>query len=166
MKQSCWKMYHHFVQCKYYFQIYKTNAARTDRLLSVIIAIISSASVASWLIWQRWTFVWAAIIAISNILAILKPYLPYEKRVSSISYMLPELKTLINDVEHYYNFIVNENVSDGDINNYIRIFKQQYTELENKFIDSAIFPDNSSILSKAEILAVNELTMNYHSSKF
>ena len=159
-------MYQDLVKAKYYFQFYKSQAARTDRILSIIIAIISSASVASWLIWQKWTFVWAAIIALSNILTILKPYLPYEKRVSAVSYMLPELKTLINDVEHYYNFIVSENINDADINNNIRIFKQKYTELESKFIEIANFPDNAYIAEQANVLAENELIDNYYSVKF
>jgi hypothetical protein len=154
-------MYCNLVKAKYYFQFYKTNAALIDRIISIIIAVISSASVASWLIWQRWTFVWAAIIALSNLLTILKPYLPYEKRVSAVNYMLPELKIIINDVEHYYNIIVTENVSDSDINNHIKTFRQKYTELENKFIDIAIFPDNPHIAAQAEILAANELTTAY-----
>ena len=162
MKQNCWRLYQDLVKAKYYFQFYKGQAARTDRILSIIIAIISSASVASWLIWKDLTILWAIIIGASNILTILKPYLPYEKRVSAVSYMLPELKVLINEVEYFYNIINSgkNDIDDNEISDCIRSFKQAYTSLENRFIDNAIFSDNPKIAKKAEISAKKELTDN------
>ena len=163
MKQICWEMYNDFIKFKHYFLIYNKKATIIDRILSIGIAVISSASVAAWLIWQQWTIVWALIIGIGNILSIIKPFLPYEKRLSAIKYILPSLKNLINDVEYYYNSITlnEDNKNEEDINDHIKRFKQTYTDLENKFIDNSIFPYNEKINSKAEKNTQNELKRKY-----
>jgi len=48
MKQRYWEMYGDFVKSNHYFQIYNKKATLIERILSIGIAIISSASVASW----------------------------------------------------------------------------------------------------------------------
>jgi len=166
MKQQFWDMYNDFIKYKHYFQLYNKKSTIIDRMLSIGIALISSASVASWLIWQNWTIIWAVIIGVSNILSIIKPYLPYEKRLSSIRYLLPSLRNLINDAGYYYNSIdlKQPNITEEEINDHIKRYKQTYIELENKFIDNSIFPYNEKINSKAEKNTKNELERNSSSN--
>jgi len=60
-------MYNDFIKFKHYFLIYNKKASIIDRILSIGIAIISSASVAAWLIWQQWTIIWALMLLRKNI---------------------------------------------------------------------------------------------------
>ena len=165
MKNKYWAMYYNFVKIKHYFQICKKEASIIDRTLSIGTAVVSSASIASWLIWQDLTVVWAVILGLSTIVSIIKLYLPYEKRVSAISYLLPELKNLINEVEHYYNSMIyldDNSANNIEINKNINTFKQAYTKLENKFIDDAIFPHSERIDRKSDKRATAEMTTNYY----
>ena len=86
--------------------------------------------------------------------------MPYEKRLSAIRYILPSLRNLINDVEHYYNSITlsGHNIKEEEINDHIKKFRQEYINLENKFIDNSIFPYNVKINAKAQENTKKELS--------
>ena len=94
--------------------------------------IASSASVVARGIWNKMGWLWAIIVAISSIINIIRPHFTYDKQIIAINYILPELKELLTDIEHYYNSIADHN--DSEIADKIQAFRQRYIKLENKFI--------------------------------
>ena len=50
-----------------------------DRGFNITVAIASSTSIGGWLIWQQIPYLWASILAIAQIVNIVKPFLPYLK---------------------------------------------------------------------------------------
>ena len=50
-----------------------------DRNINIFLAVASSGSIAAWVVWNRFPFVWGAIIASSQVITVIKPYFPYFK---------------------------------------------------------------------------------------
>ena len=53
----------------FYLDIYAENSYKWDRRINMYGAIASSSSIAAWAIWKEWSYVWAVIIAISQVLS-------------------------------------------------------------------------------------------------
>jgi len=165
MKQMLWNTYHFYVKSKYIFQIYRKRANIIDKTLTIILAVVSSAGVASWAIWNQWAVVWAIIIGASNIANIIKSHLPYEKRIYAMDYMLPKLINLIAEIESYYRRIAlkkEEDIDKDEVNNKIEILDKVYNDLCNTFaIKNIPEPWSKKISIQAENLAKEEVNRNY-----
>lgn len=78
------KYWNYMVQIKawtFYLDIYAEDSYKWDRRINIYGAIASSSSIAAWTIWRNWSFIWAAIIAISQVLTAIKQYLPFGRKV-------------------------------------------------------------------------------------
>ncbi len=52
----------------------------TGQGYTIFLAIVASTSVATWVIWSKCPIIWAVIVGISQLLHIIKPYIPFFKR--------------------------------------------------------------------------------------
>jgi len=166
MKQNLWNTYCYYIKSKYYFQIYRKRANTIEKTMSIILALISSASVASWAIWNQWAVAWAVIIGGSTLLNIIKSQLPYEKRISAMDYMLPKLINLISEMENYYNSLVikeEKSITKAQINYDLKEFEKTYNDLRNTFaLKNIPEPWSKKISDKAEKLAEEEINRKYN----
>lgn len=88
-----------------YLALLSVRYQKRERIINIFLAVLSSAGVASWFIWEQFATVWASLIALSHILLAIRPYLPYYKYTSS-------LNKASNDLTHihfkfdrlFYNF--------------------------------------------------------------
>ena len=56
-----------------------------DRNVNIFLAIASSTSIAAWAVWKINPMIWGAIIALSQVLTVIKPYFPYFKYVKELN---------------------------------------------------------------------------------
>jgi hypothetical protein len=76
-----------------------------DRVLSVTLALGTSATVAAWSIWQQYSKVWAIIIGLAQVAAIARPYFPFLKNEHKFLSVSFELETVyIRLVRLWYSF--------------------------------------------------------------
>ena len=100
MQEKYWK---YMVQIKawiFYLDVYTEDSYRWDRIINIVVAIASSTSIAAWAIWQKYSFVWSIIIAISQVLTTIKGFLPYSKRLKMLVPFMEDLKFLYNKIEY------------------------------------------------------------------
>lgn len=55
-----------------YLDIYLEKTFVRDRNINIFLAIMSSASIGGWVVWQHYAFVWALLIAISQVINAVK----------------------------------------------------------------------------------------------
>lgn len=83
--------------------LYTSKCARKaqvlSNLISFIIAVVSSSSIAAWSIWNKIPSAWAMVIAASQFLHIAKQYIPSIKNENSFLEMSFEFETLFLDYE-------------------------------------------------------------------
>jgi hypothetical protein len=73
----------------YYFQDLASLVSDVDKWLSIFLALVSSVSVGSWLIWKEHPEIWATIIGVSQLIIIIKPFFPIlEQESEFVKYSL------------------------------------------------------------------------------
>lgn len=118
----------------YYLDIYAENDYKWDRKINIFNAIVSSTSIAAWTIWSELSFVWGAAIACSQILAAVKSFLPFNKRLKAITSFIIELKTIFVDIEHKWYLVANGEMTESEINDAIRDYKMKYELISSKYM--------------------------------
>ena len=120
-----------------------------DRALKIVLAIASSSSIGAWVIWKDFSSIWAGIIAFSQVVSAVSPYLPYKSQIKSYSSVLHELEELMIQAEFKWHAISEGTLTETEINKArfdIRAAKQKSLK---KHIQTTI-PTDSALHAKAE----------------
>lgn len=131
-----------------------------DRFLKVVLAITSSSSIGAWVIWNEYSWVWAGIIAFSQVITAITPFLPYKSRIKAYSSLLHELEELMIRAEFKWHSISDGRLTATEINKArfeIRASKQKSLK---KYISTTI-PTDGKLHEQAEETASEYLTNFY-----
>ena len=131
-----------------------------NRTLQIILAVASSSSIGAWAIWNDHSWVWASIIAFSQVISAINPFLPYKGRIKSYSSLLHELEQLMIQAEFKWHSISEGQLTKTQINKArfeIRASKQKALK---KHIHTTI-PTNGKLHDQAEKSA-NEYLSNFY----
>ena len=133
----------------YYLEEFLRYYQAIERGMKYVLAIASSSSIAGWAIWQKYSFIWAFLIASSQVLNAVKHLLPFAQREKIIKTILPELSILFSDVELQYYKVANGLLSDCSIHEQTIKFKQRKDKIILEINDNAL-PERQDFLKKAE----------------
>ena len=86
-----------------YYSKYYSFVSKLERSVYIFCSAISCGSVAGWFVWGKVPFLWATLIAISQIITVSWPLLPYSRRRIGLEMMIPKLRTLANEMEHEWD---------------------------------------------------------------
>lgn len=77
--------------------------------VAVVRAIASSTSIAGWVIWREYAFVWASIIAVSQVLDALREVFPFARRHKAAAELASHLNRLFIDAQlEWENILAND----------------------------------------------------------
>jgi hypothetical protein len=127
----------------------------------MFIALTSSASIGAWVVWQDLAWVWATIIAGSQVLSAIHPYIPFAERLKTFSLVLRDLEMLFIDAEHKWQSVANGSMSVQEINSERTLLHRKKSEILNKHMPSSIFPASSKRALRAEKEAANYFAYYY-----
>lgn len=150
MQEKYWK---YMVQIKawiFYLDLYIENSYKWDKRINVFGAIASSTSIAAWAIWQKLSFVWAVIIAISQVLTAIKDFMPYSKRLKVLVPFIENLNFLYNKIEYNWFKVASGELTEEEINNLLYTFKDEFTNMENKNLKEETLPENDEFRKIAD----------------
>ena len=68
-----------------YLELYMEHSELIDKSINIFLAVTSSTSICGWAIWNKYSFVWAVIIAASQLINAVKQFLPYRTRLKATS---------------------------------------------------------------------------------
>ena len=139
MQEKYWK---YMVQIKawiFYLDVYTEDSYRWDRIINIVVAIASSTSIAAWAIWQKYSFVWSIIIAISQVLTTIKGFLPYSKRLKMLVPFMEDLKFLYNKIEYNWFKVASGDLSEDEINELLYSFKENKNLKEETLLEKDNF---------------------------
>jgi len=94
-----WKELHQLRVHVYYLEIYHEKSELINKAINIFLAITSSSSICGWAIWSRYDFIWAIIIALSQLINAIKHFLPYRNRLKSLRSILFEFEELLTSSE-------------------------------------------------------------------
>ncbi len=144
----------------YYLEAYLQHYQKIDRWIKSLLAITSSSSIAGWVIWQKYSFVWAFLIAFSQLINSIKHLIPFAKREEIIKDILPELRKLLFECELAYYNISNGLITDSSIHERTIKFKQRKNTAAGK-LDNNVLPESEQFMQEAEGRAKSYLDYYY-----
>jgi len=154
-----------FVQLKadaFYIREYRNSLSRWVTATAVIRAVASSGSIAAWVIWKRFAFIWAAIIALSQLADVLKDVFPFYKRRAALSRWVRQLDRMFVFAQRDWEDIAGGRCTEQQIRKLLHQLRSRKQTLESKCIPNGLSrkPD---ILQIAEAEAIRYFTSRYGS---
>lgn len=136
-----------------YLEIYMQQSEFTDKSINIFLAVTSSSSICGWAIWNKYSFMWAIIIAASQLINAIKQFLPYRTRLKAISSILRELEELLSYAEMKWFDVAEGNLTDEDINKLQFEIRRKKTRSLQKHLGINTLPTKEKHFEKAKKLA-------------
>lgn len=144
-----------------YVEAHLLDAEVYDRRIKMFMAIVSSSSIGAWAIWKELSFLWAAIIAISQVIAAISPHLPFKERLKTYSSILHELEEIFIQMEAKWHDIASGKCDEDEINKARTNLRLQKHKLLKKHLSGSVIPDDTKKAEKAEALALEYFSTFY-----
>lgn len=157
MREHYWGAMHTLVYQHNYAAIYYKLIIRAERIVSILIAITSAASVASWTIWNNLSVPWAVLIMVVQLFQIIWPMLPFAKQISGLKYYLNDLKQIILDAETFW--YTAENQESPDYIEALRQFRQRQLVSESRYLGVEPLPVLSRLEDRADEMTLQHLRL-------
>jgi hypothetical protein len=142
----------HLLQIKgdaIYLRLYRERLGKWVQGLGTLKAIASCGSIAAWAIWKDHAFLWASIIAASQVADALKDVFPFARlHKGALQYSLA-INTLFIDAEFEWESIFLGRLTDDEIMSRLRKLKRAQLEEEQRCFPEG-FSLNPALKSKAE----------------
>ncbi len=159
-QEQYWKEIYQLKTHIRFIELQLEKSENIDRGLKILLAIASSSSIGAWVIWNHLSWVWAGIIAFSQVISAINPYLPYKNRIKAYTSLLHELEELMIQAEFKWHSIAEGKLTAEEINQArfnIRTAKQK--SLKKNILTT--IPTDSSMHAKAEASASEYLNNFY-----
>ena len=127
---------------------------------SIFLALASGTSVATWAIWSVYPYVWATIVAISQVLHIVKPHILYIKNDKKFIEQSLLFESLYLDYEKLWYENRKESSNPEEIENRFYELRQKEHEINARFKD-VVCPKLKSLINLSDIETNNFLQTNY-----
>lgn len=158
-----WKEFYRLKVHARYVSLMHSDAETKDRTIKICMAIASSSSIGAWVVWKELGMLWGMIIAVSQVLNAIRPYLPYKKRMESLSTLAHELEELAINAEMKWLDIASGDVYEGDdLKKAISDVKTRKQKILKKHLPDNQLPEELSMLDKAEADTVQYVSTFYN----
>lgn len=134
----------------FYLETYLEKTIKIDRAINIALAISSNGSIAGWVIWKRFDFVWACFIAGSQFLNAIKSYLPYAKRLQALRGITNDLESLFLSMENHWFNVAEGRLNQEEIHKLHMKMKEQRRQIIQKHLGSMPLPVDEGLLEKAK----------------
>lgn len=129
----------------FYFGRYKVVSNRWNNVITAFLTLTSVSSIAAWAIWSSISWLWAILIAASQILSAVRHLFSYPQRILLSSYLIPKIESLCLDIESEWRNIRLGVINDTKISSTIHKYEKLYLEYESQFAPIGIFPQKKQI---------------------
>ena len=133
----------------FYLERYLEKTVKIDRFLNIFLALASSGSIASWVIWKEYSFIWGAVIALSQAINAVKGYLPYSKRLKALHGITNDLESLFLSMENNWFNVSEGKLTEEEIHRLHMQYKGKRRQIIQKYLGSSPLPENQVIMDKA-----------------
>lgn len=150
VKQHFWAILYTVKFKSLYYELCLRRAEFIQSGIEIFLAVATSSSIGGWLIWREYSFFWAAVIAMSQVINAIMPHLPYKDRIKSLSSLVVVMELLILDTEKIYFNIQHKNLSAIDIGKKISEINKKINDAEIKYLLLKAPKDNEKFKVEAQ----------------
>ena len=160
-----WAFFTELYETHRYYWYYRERARMIDRCVSIFLSVVSLAGVASWAIWAQHKVGWAVVIAVAQILSAASPHMPFSQQAHTITFLLPELELLIQEVKLKWETICSYEMPSSEIAALTFEYARQLSVIEQKYVSGPDYSVVNSCLKKAEQDRKAYFAANYNIDK-
>lgn len=165
MKDKCFAVFAELKHQEIYMECYREYATRIDIGISCATSLAAAGSIAGWAIWSQLPYLWPVIIAISQVIQVVKPYFPYATRLAALKYLIPETRDLLLDFEHEWDELdIDEGASEDRYVELSDRYQKLYLSSESKYLGNGYLPDKKRLSKKTEKLCRSHFSRRYSSA--
>lgn len=148
-----------------YLNLLLERFQKRDRLLNVFLVIATSSSISAWAIWKTdaLEWLWALVVASSQVVLLIKPYLNYNKYIKELNDKYYLLRRINLDYEILWMKFKYEKTTTDEV-------FEKYSELKRLvsekmvFSEDMIFSENDRIYQKSKAKLKDYLTIHFNLS--
>lgn len=134
-----------------YVDLSLARTERIDRGIQAFLAIAASSSIGGWVIFQQYAIIWAAIVAASQALQVVRRFLPYTNRLKALASLSVDLNALSLVAEdQWYRVGKGTGLYDDDIHDLRMALKKKKLAAVQKAFPVAGMLENKRLLKRAE----------------
>lgn len=137
-----------------FIELLLERSEKVDRGLRIVVAVASSSSIGAWAIWNTLSWLWASVIALSQVVTAINQYLPYRSRMKAYSSLLVDLEELMIQAELKWHSISDGQLTTAEINKARFEIRSSKQKSLNKHIQTTI-PTDKKLQEIAEMQASN-----------
>ncbi len=119
-----------------YLRQYLLYFEKWESRIGMFLAVMSSGSIAGWAIWQKYFWVWACLIAGSQVIFAIKPYLPHSRLSKAVIAASQEMDSLALFAEHGWFDVSEGKLSSKEIHGKTMDIKMKKAKIENNSFGS------------------------------
>jgi hypothetical protein len=134
---------------------------RWDRNINIFLALTSSGSIAAWAIWKKYEIIWGIIIALSQIVTVIRPYFPYYKYVKELNAKSLKIENLNIEFERLLDKLQRGKLNEDQAADIYYNLQKEGNEYFN-FNDDTVFLVTQKMKLKANISMKYFLKSNYN----
>jgi hypothetical protein len=134
----------------FYVDRYLSKTEHIDRAINIFLAFTSSAAIAGWALWQHVGFLWALLIAGSQVVNAARPWLPFSRRLKALSMLSPEYSALSIIAERDWYAVASGELTEAEIHaRYIEL-KSRKHEITRTAMAEASLPEQRDLVEDAD----------------
>jgi len=154
-----WKQMVMLKDATVYISLRRDHLGRWVQGLGTLKAFASCGSIAAWAVWKEYAFVWAFIIAASQLADALKDVFPFAKLHKAASVYAITLSHLFIDAELEWEAIYSGKYTDDEIMNRVHKLKKLQLDAEQRN-----FPDGLAVKESLRQRAEKEAELYFKSA--
>ena len=145
-----------------YLHLYAASSEWWDKAINIFLALTTSSSIAAWAMWQKYQMVWAIIIAASQVITAIKPFLPYKQRIKALNELNDKMQEISLECEKGWFEVAEGELIEKEIHELTISLRYKGLSAERKALKNVILPKKEKILSMAQDEADVYLQANYN----
>ncbi len=134
----------------FYLHHYGALSEWRDKAVNICLAVTSSTSIAAWAIWQEFTWIWPTLIAGSQVISAVKPFLPYNQHRKTVVALADAYQLVCLQIESRWFSVAEGQLPDEKIHEETIKFRGLLLEAERKTMDGVIIPRKPKLMQQAE----------------
>lgn len=147
-----------------YTEYYYERTIKTDRIINMLLAIVSSGGIAGWAIWNQFQQTWALLVAGSQVINAVKGYLPYVKRLKALGALSNDLESLFITMEGHWFSVSAGHLNEEEIHRLHMKIKEQRRLIVQKHLGTIDMPHNQKMMDRA-IESAKSYIVNFYASE-
>ncbi|PTX94434.1 hypothetical protein [Opitutus sp. ER46] len=164
MQERYWRLLIQLKADAVYTGCYVERSEAWDNGIAMFSALVSSGSISAWAVWKKFDWLWALLVAASQVLNVVKQYLPFKKRILPVRAIAYAYEEIFLKAESRWFDVAQGNLTEAEINEMISDLKVDQLRAWKKGVGNLTVPISSGVRKKSDLLTAEYFRQTYSMS--